>query len=129
MLSYHDASGGRSRGKNLLTRIEADGESIVHLGDLGHEPYDEQYDFISNVDCLLIPVGGYFTIDTRTAIRILEMARPKAVVPMHYKCEGNNYPISTVDEFAVKTHAVKLAHNPEDISELRGAVILPLVKG
>ena len=36
--SFHDDRGGALRGRNLIFRIEADGLSIAHLGDLGHMP-------------------------------------------------------------------------------------------
>lgn len=122
--SWHDAFGGAKRGENLLTRIEADGETVVHLGDLGHAPDAEQLGFISNVDVLLIPIGGYFTIDTAEAIGIIEKAAPKAVVPMHYKTAKNEYPIATKDEFCEKMKPRRLDANEADISSLHGPTVM-----
>ena len=72
----------------------------MHLGDLGHFPNDEQLAAISNADYLLIPVGGYYTIDAEMAVKICEAARPKCIIPMHYRMATSGYPeLATVDEF------------------------------
>ena len=99
--SFHDDRGGALRGPNTIFVItDASGEKLVHLGDLGHYPNDEQLAAISDADYLLIPVGGYYTIDAATAVRICEAARPKCVVPMHYRAASSGYPeLATVDEF------------------------------
>src|SRR3989344_2417944 len=60
---FHDDAGGTKRGKNTIYRIELDGISIVHLGDLGHELSSAQVDSLDGVDILLVPVGGVYTID------------------------------------------------------------------
>ena len=62
--SFHDKQRGALRGNNLIFRIEGDGLTIVHLGDLGHMPDDTQLRAISGADVLLIPIGGTYTIDT-----------------------------------------------------------------
>ncbi len=61
--SFHDDVEGALRGRNIIFVITSQGaERLVHLGDLGHYPNEEQLNAISNADYLLIPVGGYFTI-------------------------------------------------------------------
>ena len=99
--SFHDDAGGRLRGPNTIFVIRnSDGEELVHLGDLGHFPNDEQLAAISNADYLLIPVGGYYTIDAATAVKICEAARPKCIIPMHYRTANSGYAeIETVDKF------------------------------
>jgi len=105
--SFHDDAGGRLRGPNTIFVIRnSDGEKLVHLGDLGHFPNDEQLAAISNADYLLIPVGGYYTIDAEMAVKICEAAWPKCIIPIHYRTATSGYPeLATVDEF------VKLAEN------------------
>lgn len=98
--SFHDDKGGVLRGPNTIFVITKNGEKLVHLGDLGHFPNDEQMAAIMDADYLLIPVGGYYTIDAEMAVKICEVAKPKCVVPMHYRTENSGYPeITTVDEF------------------------------
>ncbi len=98
--SFHDDRGGALRGPNTIFAIEKNGEKLVHLGDLGHFPNDEQMAAIMNADYLLIPVGGFYTIDAEMAVKICEAARSKCVVPMHYRTVNSGYPeLATVDEF------------------------------
>ena len=99
--SFHDDAGGSLRGPNTIFVITSDsGEKLVHLGDLGHFPNNEQLAAISDADYLLIPVGGYYTIDAATAVKICEVARPKCIIPMHYRTDVSGYPeLATADEF------------------------------
>ncbi len=95
----HDNSGGRERGSNTIFCFEIDGLNVCHAGDLGHLLTDKQAAAIGKVDILLIPVGGFFTIDARTADRVCEQLKPKITIPMHYKTDKLDFPIASVDEF------------------------------
>lgn len=86
--TYHDEEKGAQRGINVIYRVEVDGVSIVHLGDLGHELSDETLEEIDGVDVLCIPVGGHYTIDAKTAVRVVNEISPTYVIPMHYKRPG-----------------------------------------
>ena len=98
--SWHDDKEGALRGPNTIFVITKEGEKLVHLGDLGHFPNDEQLEAIRGVDYLLIPVGGYYTIDAEMAVKICEAANPKHIIPMHYRTSESGYPeLATVDEF------------------------------
>ena len=99
--SFHDDKGGTLRGPNTIFVVTSSSkEKLVHLGDLGHFPNEEQLTAISDADYLLIPVGGYYTIDAATAVKICEAARPKCIIPMHYRTDVSGYPeLATVDEF------------------------------
>ena len=99
--SFHDDQGGALRGPNTIFVITSSGgEKLVHLGDLGHFPNDEQLKAIMDADYLLIPVGGYYTIDAAQAAEICLAAKPKCIIPMHYRTSVSGYPeLATVDEF------------------------------
>ena len=98
--SFHDDKGGALRGPNTIFVITKNGEKLVHLGDLGHFPNEEQMAAIIDADYLLIPVGGHYTIDAKMAVKICEACRPKCVVPMHYRTEKSGYPeLAAVEEF------------------------------
>lgn len=83
--AYHDGTQGSQRGKDAVFIIEADGMRIVHLGDLGHVLSAEQEAAIKPVDVLVIPVGGFYTIDPAEATRVVEQLEPRVVIPIHYK--------------------------------------------
>jgi len=86
--TFHDNKEGAERGKNTVYAIEAEGLRIVHLGDLGHALSDELIEEIGDVDVLMIPVGGFFTIGPKEATEIVSKIEPFFVIPMHYKVDG-----------------------------------------
>jgi L-ascorbate metabolism protein UlaG (beta-lactamase superfamily) len=97
--SYHDDAQGRLRGNNIIFCFELDGIKVCHLGDLGHLLDDKQLAEIGSVDIVLIPVGGFFTIDARAATQVCDQLKPKVIIPMHYRTEKSFPDIAGVDEF------------------------------
>jgi L-ascorbate metabolism protein UlaG (beta-lactamase superfamily) len=83
-LSYHDNSQGKERGKNTLFKIEMEDISVLHCGDLGHLLGEELIEEIDTVDILLIPVGGFYTINADDAVKVISKLEPSLVIPMHY---------------------------------------------
>jgi L-ascorbate metabolism protein UlaG (beta-lactamase superfamily) len=83
--TYHDGAQGGQRGKNAIFIFDVDGLRVAHLGDLGHTLAPEQVKDIGPVDVILIPVGGYYTIDAKAAVEVVNQLNPKIVVPMHVK--------------------------------------------
>lgn len=82
--TFHDDQGGALRGTNTIHIYEAGGVRVAHLGDLGHALSEEQVDAIGPLDAVLIPVGGYYTIDAAAAKAVCEQLKPRVIVPMHY---------------------------------------------
>jgi len=105
---FHDKSSGKERGKNIIFNMLIDGMNVVHLGDLGHTLSKSESDKIGNVDVLLIPVGGYFTIDAKDADDVIKQLKPKIIIPMHFKTSKCDFPISPVDEFTKNKEVEKL---------------------
>ena len=96
----HDDADGAKRGRNLLFCIEAEGLRVMHLGDLGHVPTREQLAALGRADVLMIPVGGFFTIDARTARQVAELLGARVVLPMHYRTQANaDWPIEGVEAY------------------------------
>lgn len=83
--TYHDAKQGAERGKNTVYVITIDNVRVCHLGDLGHILSETQVGEVGEVDVLLVPVGGVYTIDAKEAAEIVSSLEPKVVIPMHYK--------------------------------------------
>lgn len=97
--TYHDSEGGLRRGKNTVYVIELDDLVVAHLGDLGHVPTPEQVQQMGNVDVLLIPVGGTFTINAAQAAEVVNLVEPKIVIPMHYKTPSLKLDVDSADRF------------------------------
>ncbi len=84
--SFHDNKQGAERGLNTIYNFKIDKINICHLGDLGQSTLSEaQVEEIGNVDVLLLPVGGHFTIDAAEANKIASQLEPKIIIPMHFK--------------------------------------------
>ena len=127
--SYHDAENGTRRGENLIFIYESDDLKIAHLGDLGHEPDLKQYAALDGTDVLLIPIGGYYTIDTDTALKVIEEIKPRLVIPMHFNTDVMNFPISDETQFVEATGAkywdsTEIEVTRENIDSLPNAVVM-----
>jgi L-ascorbate metabolism protein UlaG (beta-lactamase superfamily) len=97
--TYHDPSQGSERGANTIFTLKIDNIQLCHLGDLGHLLSDKELAEIGPVDILLIPVGGFFTIDPKEATRVAEQIKPKILIPMHFKTAKCGFPIAPVEDF------------------------------
>ena len=98
--TFHDEVEGAKRGTNLIHIFSAEDMKVIHMGDLGCELTEEQIAALANPDVLLIPVGGFYTIDAKQAKAIVDQLNPRVVIPMHYKGEGFGFDvIAPVDDF------------------------------
>lgn len=96
----YKTSHGNGRGENIVFIVEAEGLRIAHCGDLGVLPSESDVKSVGPVDVLLVPVGGYYTIDARQAWRLVQMAKPKVVIPMHYRHPQSKITVlAPVDDF------------------------------
>lgn len=97
---WHDDEQGAKRGKNLMFVVEAEGLRVAHLGDLGHMPTEEQFAQVGQVDVVMLPVGGFYTIDAQTAKAVAQRLQARVVLPMHYRTAANaDWPIAPVEDF------------------------------
>jgi len=103
----HDERGGAARGDNRIFIIEAEGMRLCHLGDLGHILTEDLLKQIGKVDILMLPVGGFFTIDADAATRIYNAIDAPITIPMHYKTSKCGFDIAPVSEFLEKKSHVK----------------------
>lgn len=96
----HDDEGGKKRGETLLFLMETEGLRVVHLGDLGDDLTAEQERVLRQPDVLMIPVGGFYTIDGKKAAEIAKRLEARIILPMHYKTEYNaDWPIAGPEAF------------------------------
>lgn len=111
---YHDANKGTERGSNNIIIIKGKDARVVHMGDTGCMIDDEVLAGINKepVDVLLLPVGGYYTVDAKVAKEIADAIDAKLTIPMHYRDGDMGFDvISTVDKFTA------LYSNVKEISE------------
>lgn len=133
-LSYHDKQKGAERGENVLYKIEADGISVLHCGDLGVVPDDAFIEGIGDVDVLLVPTGGFYTIDSGEAVELVRKIEPSIVIPMHYNDPKLNQQVigklTPVNDFMHKMGmetiqpTAKLTLKKEDLEEEMKIVVM-----
>ena len=105
--AFHDDSQGGQRGDITIYSIEAEGMKLCHLGDFGQKFLSpNQLDRIGEVDILMIPIGGIYTINAKEAVKIMAQIEPKIIIPMHYKIPGLKIKLDSLDEF-LKAAGVK----------------------
>ena len=97
--TYHEEKKDPQRSKNTAYMIEMDNIRLCHLGDLGHVPTQTQVEALSDVDVLLVPVGGLHTIDAPKATEVISLIEPRIVIPMHHRTKGSWMPLAKADKF------------------------------
>jgi L-ascorbate metabolism protein UlaG (beta-lactamase superfamily) len=95
----HDKNQGKERGNNTVFCFVIDGVRVCHLGDLGHFLAEPELKAIGLVDLLLVPVGGFYTIDDSEATEIVAALDPRITIPMHYRTEMSGQKLATVENF------------------------------
>ena len=98
--SFHDKSEGKDRGLNTVYVIKVEDMVVCHMGDFGQDKFeDHQLEEIGDVDILMIPVGGTYTLDYKEAVNVVSQIEPKLVIPMHYKVKDLRLDINGADKF------------------------------
>ena len=114
--SFHDNEEGKQRGINTIFIIEMNDFRLAHLGDLGHKLSDKTLNTIGDIDVLMIPIGGKYTINSAEAVEIVRDIEPKIIIPMHYQLPGATSELEkeleTVDQF-ITTLGCKVEHLPK----------------
>ena len=83
--TFHDNKEGAERGGNTIYIIQAEGLRLLHLGDLGHPLSEKLLDELDTVDLVMVPTGGYYTMDGKVASDVVASLEPSYVLPMHYR--------------------------------------------
>lgn len=103
----HDDANGNKRGMTDITFVKTGNVILAHLGDIGREPTEEEYDQLSKADILMIPAGGYFTIDADQAQSIIHRVYARLNILMHYRKENRGYDV-LADITEIKTKIPEL---------------------
>ena len=128
--TFHDTAQGGQRGPNTVFCFVIDGIRVCHLGDLGHMLGDRKVFEIGEVDVLLTPVGGHFTIDAAVATEICNKLNPRLVIPMHYKTAKCDYPIVDAEAFLRGRAGVRRVNDSEvelrkeELSQATATIVL-----
>ena len=96
----NDGQQGAQRGPNTIYVLEAQGLRVAHFGDVGCMPSQEVLDQLQNLDAIMLPVGGHFTVGPQEAMDIVKAIQPRVVIPMHYRSDEFGFEVlGTVGAF------------------------------
>lgn len=127
--SFHDEVKGGKRGENNIYIFTVDGYKICHLGDLGYILSKEEVRSLGNIDILLIPVGGNYTLDSKKAYELTKILNSHIIIPMHYKTPLLSFPLDGVENFLTfmknaKTSNTNFINITGDISDMTNEVFI-----
>ena len=131
--TYHDKQKGKLRGINKVLVLNQEFK-VVHLGDLGEIPSQEVLQKIKNADILFCPIGGTYTIDYLEAIELINLVKPKIVIPMHYKINGSTVDVDTEQNFinniglVINYKDCEIDINSKDLTEKTKIFLLEVAK-
>ncbi len=90
-------------------KISSNDASVIHMGDT----YLMSTFSKLRADLLLVPIGGFTTMDTIDAVKLVKSTQPKIAIPMHYntfpriKASAEEF-VFKIEKSSVKTKAIAL---------------------
>ena len=82
--NIRDWGGGTINNGNSIFIFEIAGLCIGHLGHLHHTLTPEQLQAIGQLDVVMVPVDGGYTMDIGGMIDVLRALKARLIIPMHY---------------------------------------------
>lgn len=116
--------------KNTIYQVTLDGLCFLHLGSLSRKLDKNQVEQLSNVEVLIIPVGGGYVLEPKDAPEVIAQLEPKIVIPTHFLEADGNFPLKELDKFLKqegaesKTSLDKLQLTREKLPEETEIVVL-----
>ena len=106
--SVHGRSGSQGNSNSIFV-FEAADLCVAHLGHLHHELTREHLGELGQIDVLMVPVDGSYTMAQDQMARVIQTIGAPLVIPMHY------FGSSTLARFLTHveaTHEVAFAESP-----------------
>ena len=121
--NIRDWSGGSIAYGNSIFIFEIAGLCIGHLGHLHHTLTDQQIAQIGQLDVVMVPVDGSYTMDTAGMVEVLKALRARLILPMHYFNPytlnrfldriRNDFPVETAKEAMIVVSQATLPSEPK----------------
>ena len=117
--AFHDMEQGTRFGGVIDMKIfTIDGITFLHCGDIGELLDDtDKLAAIGEIDVLIIPTGGFYTLGPDGAAEVTEKLKPRYVIPCHYKTVDCGFDIEPVEPFL--SHFEKVVQVKNSCFELK----------
>ena len=83
--------------RNILTVIDIEGLTVVHLGALRKVPTQTQVEALGPVHIALVPVGD--ALSAAKAAEVINLLEPNIVIPMQYSIPGATLKLEPLSKF------------------------------
>ncbi|MCX8172684.1 MAG: metal-dependent hydrolase [Archaeoglobaceae archaeon] len=83
--------------------IEMDGVKVYHTGDTGLFLDMKLIGELYEPNVMLVPIGGFYTMGIKEAVKAVELVKPDVAIPMHY----GTFPLINADPMEFKKLAEK----------------------
>lgn len=80
-------NGGPTNGNSIFV-FEASNLCVAHLSHLHHDLTPEEVAALGRIDVLIVPVDGFVTMSHEEVMHIIELVKPRVVIPCHYDLFG-----------------------------------------
>jgi len=120
--NIRDWGGGAISYGNSIFIFEIAGLCIGHLGHLHHTLTPDQLATIGQLDVVLVPVDGGYTMDIGGMIDVLRALRARLIIPMHYFNQNtlarfvervrSDFQVTTADAAEIVVSAKTLPQEP-----------------
>ena len=77
------------KAKDIKIRIDAEQLSVGHLGLANKQLTEKELGVLSDVDILIVPVGGDNCYDAQAAAKAANSVEPKIIIPIAFKSEND----------------------------------------
>ena len=117
--NIRDFNGGTEYGQNSIFVFETASLCIAHLGHLHHTLEPSHLAKLGQIDVLLVPVDGGYTLDTDGMMEVLRAINAPLMLPMHYFNGG------TLERFLAKAREFWPVERRDEATLLVSRATLP----
>jgi L-ascorbate metabolism protein UlaG (beta-lactamase superfamily) len=83
--------GTRATNGNSIFVFDTANVCIAHLSHLHHDLTEEEAQKLGRIDVLIVPVDGYVTMSHAEVMHIIELLKPRLVLPCHWDLFGGPF--------------------------------------
>jgi hypothetical protein len=123
---------GRQAGEYIFWRFEVEGINLGHLGAFKGVLTEQERAFFTDIEVLMLPVGGKEVLSSKEAAELVRNLEPKIVIPLYGKMPGLTSEREPFDKFCkelpcTEEHADKLSLRKNEIPEegMKMVILMP----
>ena len=109
--------------RNTVYVIDYNGLTVAHLGELNSVPSQTEVEGLGEVNIVLVPIGGYTSLNAAKAAEVISLLEPSIVIPMHYGMSDGLIKLDPLSKF-LKEMGLTSVETEESI-KIQSSSVLP----